>query len=210
MEIDLGKEEIFFSVNKIKMGFSVEDTINKLKQKELVTITEINTFKEGAQQFIISMLAKLFEISALGSTVLRSASMFDPTLICDLNKEKLQERQKQLLKRLIVLVIVALNQCDKARVELKVFKEYEVKEMQPEFSGFSLKECRIDDYFFKIVGVAKYKELSYILKLLLTMSHGQAAAEPGFRNNNALLKTNISPEAVVSKTMNKITCFHSI
>ena len=48
MEIDLGKEEIFFSVKKIKMCFYVEYTINKLKQKELVTITEINTFKEGA------------------------------------------------------------------------------------------------------------------------------------------------------------------
>ena len=48
MEIDLAKEEIFLSVNKIKMGFSVEDTINKLKQKELVTITEINTSKKGA------------------------------------------------------------------------------------------------------------------------------------------------------------------
>ena len=76
--------------------------------------------------------------------------------------------------------IVALNQRDEARVELKVFKEYEVKEMEPEFSGFYLKECRIDDYFFKIVGVAKYKELSYILKLLLNMSHSQAAAKPTY------------------------------
>ena len=33
------------------------------------------------------------------------------------------------MKRLIVLGIVALNQRDEARVELKVFKEYELKEM---------------------------------------------------------------------------------
>ena len=79
MEIDLAKEENLSSVNKMKMGFSVEDTINKLKQKDLVTIT-------------ISMLSKLFEKNALGSTVLRSASIFDPTLMCDLPKEKLQER----------------------------------------------------------------------------------------------------------------------
>ena len=73
------------------MGFSVEDTINNMKQKELVTITEINTSKKGASQFIISMLAKLFEISALGSAVPKSASIFNPTLVCDLNKDKLQE-----------------------------------------------------------------------------------------------------------------------
>ena len=61
METDLAKEENRFSVNKIKMSFVVEGTINKLKQKDLVTITEINAFKEGAQLFIISMFAKLFE-----------------------------------------------------------------------------------------------------------------------------------------------------
>ena len=61
MEIDLTKDESLLSVNKIKMGFSVEDTINKLQQKDLVTITEINAFKEGAQRYIISMLTKLLE-----------------------------------------------------------------------------------------------------------------------------------------------------
>ena len=60
MEIYPAKEENL-SVFKIKMGFSVEDTINNLKQKDLVTITEINAFKEGTKWFIISMLAKLFE-----------------------------------------------------------------------------------------------------------------------------------------------------
>ena len=48
MEIDLAKEENL-SVNKIKIAFSVEDTTDKLKQKDLVTIPEINAFKEGAQ-----------------------------------------------------------------------------------------------------------------------------------------------------------------
>ena len=31
MEIDLAKEENLLSVNKIKMSYSVEDTLNKLK-----------------------------------------------------------------------------------------------------------------------------------------------------------------------------------
>ena len=104
------------------MAFSVEDTINKLKQKDLVTITEINTFKEGSQRFIISILAKLFEKSGLGSTVLRSASIFNLTMMCDLPKEKLQ-----LLKHLIVLGIVAPKRCDKAMANLK---DNEAKKMQ--------------------------------------------------------------------------------
>ena len=40
----------------------------------------------------------------------------------------------------------------------------------------------------------KYKEITFILKLILTMSHGQASVERGFSLNN-----NISPETVMSK-----------
>ena len=125
------------------MGFSIEETINKLKQKDLVIITEIN-----AQWFIIAMHAKLFEKSALGSTVLRCASIFDPTLMClnkrsDLPKEKLQKRWKQLLEHHIVLGIIVPNRFDKGMAELKVFKDNEFKKMQSEFSGFFWKNVEL-------------------------------------------------------------------
>ena len=51
--------------------------------------------------------------------------------------------------------------------------------------------------------VFKDKKVSFIVKLLLTMSHGQAAVERGFRHNKAILKTNMSPETAVSKKMIK-------
>ena len=82
--------------------------------------------------------------------------------------------------------------------ELKIFKDNEVKKIQSEFSGFSLEECQIDDFYFKTVGVAKYKELSCILKLLLTTSLSQAVVQHGFSHNNAILKSTMSPETVVS------------
>ena len=130
MEISQAKEENLLRVNKIKMGFSVEDAINKLKQKDFVTITGNNAFKEGTQQFITSVLTKLFGKSALGTIVQMSASFFNPALMCDLPKEKLQERWRQLLKHLIVLGVVVLNQCDKVMAELTVFKDNDVKKMQ--------------------------------------------------------------------------------
>ena len=76
------------------------------------------------------MLTKLFGKSALGTIVQMSASFFNPALMCDLPKEKLQERWKQLLKHLIVLGVVVLNQCDKVMAELTVFKDNDVKKMQ--------------------------------------------------------------------------------
>ena len=72
--------------------------------------------------------------------------------------------------------------------------------MWHEFSGFCSKESRLDDFYFKTVGIGKYKELSFGLKVLLTRSHGQASVE---RHNNAVLKTNMAPETVIAKRMIK-------
>ena len=107
METGLAKAENLLIVNKIKMGFSVEDTINKLKQKDLVTITKLMPSEKEHSGSLFQCL-QLFEKNALGSTLLRAASIFDPNLMCDFPK-KLQERWKQPLKNLIVLGIVAPN-----------------------------------------------------------------------------------------------------
>ena len=163
----------------------------------------MKAFKKGAQQFVISMLEKLFEKSALVSVVLRSASMFDPSVMWELSKEKLQERWKHLLKHLIHLGIIAPSRCDQAMAKFKSFQENEVKKMWHEFSGFCSKESRLDDFYFKTVHIGKYKELSFVLKLLLTRSHGQESVGRGFSHNNAVLKTNMSPETVITKRMIK-------
>ena len=202
-EIDLSNEENLIIVGKINMGFAVEDIIKRLKQQDKVSLSQLKAFKEGAQQFVISMLEKLFEKSALASVVLRSASVFDPFVMCELSKEKLQEHWKHLLKHLIHLGIIAPSRCDQVMAEFKSFLENEVKKMWHEFSGFCSKESRLDDFYFKTVGIGKYKELSFVLKLLLTISHGQASVERGFSYNNTVLKTNMSPETVIAKRIIK-------
>ena len=44
---------------------------------------------------------------------------------------------------------------------------------------------------------------SSLLRLLLTLSHGQAAIEWGFSHNSFLLKANMSPKAVIAKLLIK-------
>ena len=105
--------------------------------------------------------------------------------MCDFPQEKLQERWKQPLQHLIVLGIVAPN-----RDAVWIFRIFFERMRQ------------IDDFYFKTVGVAKYKELSFILKLLLTMSRSQATVEHGFNHSNAILKA-MSTETVVSNRMIK-------
>ena len=202
-EIDLSNEANLISFGKINMGFAVEDVIKTLKLQDKVSVSQVKSFKEEARQFVISMLEKLFQRSSLGSVVLRSASVFNPAVMCELSKEKSQEHWKHLLKHLIALGIIAPNRCDQAMVEFKNFRENELKKMQQEFSDFCPEENRLDVFYFQTVGISKHKELSFVLKLVLTMSHGQAAVERGFSHNNAILKVNMSPETIIAKRMIK-------
>ena len=73
-------------------------------------------------------------------------------------------------------------------------------------SKFEKNRNRLDKFYVKDFCVLRYKELSFVIKIILTMSHGQAAMEGGFNTslfniNNSTLKTNISPEGVIVKRL---------
>ena len=73
-------------------------------------------------------------------------------------------------------------------------------------SKFEKNRNRLDEFYVKDFCVLRYKELSFFIKIILTMSHGQTAVGGGFNTslfniNNSTLKTNISPESVIAKRL---------
>ena len=120
-EIDLSKKENLLLLSKIDLGIAVEKEINTLTKSDVVTIQQINKFRESARDFVIEMLYKLLERSSLGSTLLRCPSVFDPTCILDMTQEKLQIRWKSLLKCFSELDILSAQKCDKAMLKFKSF-----------------------------------------------------------------------------------------
>ena len=68
---------------------------------------------------------------------------------------------------------------------------------------FLLKEHRLVEFFFKELVIAKYKELSYLVRIILTLSHGQAAVERGFNHSNYVLQPNMTPNTIISKQLIK-------
>ena len=52
--------------------------------------------------------------------------------------------------------------------------------MQRELVAFSQKDDRLDDFYFKVASISKYKDLWFAVKLILTLSHDQASIEHGF------------------------------
>jgi len=50
----------------------------------------------------------------------------------------------------------------------------------------------LDEFYFNIVKVPNFKELSSFLKIILSLSHGPADVERGFSLNSGVLQDNIA------------------
>ena len=78
------------------------------------------------------------------------------------------------------------------------FLAKEVKELKDESYKFDYEKDRLDDFYFQHASIKNYKELSFVVKVVLIVSHGQAAVERGFSLNNSLVKINMSQETIIS------------
>ena len=165
------------------IGFVADCEVTKLKQKDVVNLTDMIVFKKTAQKFLVAMAEKLFERTPLAPSLLQSASVFDPQNLLQMSKEKAFDLFKSLLSN-IQLNILPPNRCDQTLAEFKNCLDVKIERIKLTSFVFSQKEQRLDEFFFKELGIAKYKELSYLVRVILTLSHGQASMERDFNHNN--------------------------
>ena len=203
-EINLDDKKNLLLLEKRNVGFAVEHLLKNMKKADLIAISQINDFEREVQKFIRSMLAKLFDRSPLGSLILKSVAIFDSAKLQELPKEKIHDRWKMLLKCFIYLGILSPQKCDTATTQFKAFLDGKLKMFCAYFDGFSRDCFRLDEFYFTRIGIQKYDQVSFVLRLLLTLSHGQAAIERGFSHNIFLLKANYESR---NSEKRKTTCF---
>ena len=109
-----------------------------------------------------------------------------------------------LLTHLMKLQILSSAQCDKINGQFLEFLDDELKINVEIFQSFSCNETALDDFFFKLVGVEKYKDLSFLPKIVFSLSHGQAAVEQSLSLGNALLNYNMSEDSIKAKKVIKV------
>ena len=100
------------------------------------------------------------------------------------------------MQHLVLWQIVSSYKADKALIQYGNVKT----DLQK--AGIDLsKISRLDNFYFKELKVAKYPEFCSVIKIVLTLSHGQADVEWGFSLNNAVLQSNMKHDSVVSKRL---------
>ena len=188
-KIDRCDESSLLPLDKVNLGFAVNQAIQKEKKFDTVNLSMIKEFKKGCQRYIIVTLLKLFESSPLESNILRSASVLDPSNMISMPRYKWLQNRKMLLKCLVDLNMTSPQSRDKTSSEFKSFVDDDLRDLRLEFEKFFSEQDRLDNCFCDTVVMSKYSNVSLVIKLLLSLSHGQACVERGFSNNKSILKT---------------------
>ena len=157
--------------------------------------------KKVSSCFSLRCCQNCFERSPLGSAVLQCASMFEPSRMSILPKEKLHEKSKVLLSCFIDLSVISPRKCDKGTSDFKSFLAEDLSKYATEFQSALAERDRLDNIYFSTIQITKYQELLFVLKLLLILSHGQASVERGFSLKKKILKANMGPETVLAKRL---------
>ena len=134
--------------------------------------------------FPVSLIEKLFEKSPISYSVVRYDSIFDPKEMTSVDAELLQSKMKKNLQHFVKLGILDNISCDKALAHFIHFIQNESTLNLDKFKSFDRKDKRLDGFYFHVLCIQKYKELAYIVEIILTLSHGQAAVERGFSVGN--------------------------
>ena len=96
---------------------------------------------------------------------------------------------KSLLAHLLKLKVFTNSVCNGAVDECSQLIIDEL--VQIKFQEFDRSKTCLDGFFFKAVNVNLFKDLVKVVKLVLTLNHGQASLERRFTINQSILETNM-------------------
>ena len=65
------------------------------------------------------------------------------------------------------------------------FVGHDLKLLTDLFQSYKREETSLDEFYFEKTDIRRFKELAPLLKVILTLNHGQAAVERGFSINNS-------------------------
>ena len=201
-KLDMEKSGNLKKPSNFTVGFITSRMIKDLIKKDAIQDTNIGNFYSNIKVCVTALIKKLNERSPLLSVVVWSSSIFNPVTMSQVKSTILHKRLMKLLQHIESLGLVKASNCDKITSQFSSLKSD--VESHPGDLQVMFPEKRLDEFYFKTMKVGtRYPELSVVLKIILTLSHGQADVERVFSLNKGTLQTSIGENSIVSKRLVK-------
>ena len=136
---------------------------------------------------MVAVVKKILKKCPLKYVLAQNVSWMNPTFIKATQSDNADAATKQLEKCLEHLVNAGRADATKGDIILRQYKEMVVVH-RGEISAFQRGKDRLDILFYSIT--ESYSDLWNVMRLVLTLSHGQATVERGFLQNKELVVEN--------------------
>ena len=184
-------------------SFSINHELCELKEKGKINDSKLHAFKMEVEDFISTLCNHLLSKSPLTSYFARCAKCLDPTTMGEMPDVCKQSFHK-MLEKLVEYKQVTSHVADEAEKEYKKFLYTVVKENKAFFLEFDKSKDRLDEFFMRYLSdTVRFNNFMLIVKMVLTLSHGQADVERGFSLNDKLLVENMQEQSLISQRIVK-------
>lgn len=187
----------------VVLPIPVKVALSDLKKSGKISSTKALQFRSDVVSFLSSLCAHMVEKSPIKYSLTRNAASLIPSHIVEL-LESNEKRFHLLLENLYTSQQLSDKNVEEAKREYSNFVQEVAIPNKEEFLAFdvSMKDQRLDTFFFKFLeGRPSFSNLANVVKMILTLSHGQASVERGFSVNKTILVENLGKECLVSQRM---------
>ena len=199
LKVDVEKSDNQKPIKEIDIGFIASKKLKELIAVEQVSKRDALNFRMDALAVIKSAVSKFIYKSPLNYSVTRNLACLVPYKMAS-EPDKSMARFTRLLTSLVHVNRIEEKVCDQLIRLYQSFLTDIVRPNQTDFRSFDPQQCRLDTMLHKYVGQnSEYDQLWKLIKVLLSLSHGQASVKRGFSVNKYLVVDNMREKTVIAQ-----------
>lgn len=188
-------EKNILSAGEIDLGIATKSAISKANKKMgKVKDSDILHFRVSCKKALIKFVSKMLEKSPIHLRLTKAASCIDPHVAANSKIRKIRMES--------LLTILLDNNWMTSSIVDKVMREYNSLCERPNVIS-TLKnynrETRVDTFWMKLLKENECLHLSKVVKVVCTLSHGNANIERGFSVNSECIVENMREELLVAR-----------
>ena len=181
-------------------GISAKLDIADLKKNGKARDNQIFKFNRDTVSFLSTLCAHLAEKSLIKFPMSRNSRCFIPSLLVE-SPDVSETHFNRLLENIVSTRQLPECYAEEAKQEFPKFLSM-VKERRKDFVEFDVtaESHHLDTFYWKLLeDTCSFRNLAVVLKIILTLSHGQASVERGFSVSKSLLVKNLATKSLTAQ-----------
>ena len=158
----------------------------------------MNTLKE-AKHFVSTLCNHILSKSPLTSYVVCAACCLNHINLAEI-PDTCEKRFHNLLQQLVDGKLITSLFADEAKREFQKFVSDVVRESKVLFCNYDIKSFNLDGFYMEYLKDSiRYKSFAHVLKIVLTLFHGQVDVDHGFSHNKQLVVESMSETSFIAQ-----------